>query len=103
MDVKGGRFVRKHTTSTASTHVSQHFDAVVDPTNTSKDIYTDSAYASQPREKALKTEGFRPQIQHKGQRNKPLSARGTRRNRRISKIAPWSSMSWPVSRRWEVR
>lgn len=85
VDVKGGRFVRKHTTSTASTHDSQHFDALLDPANTSKDIYADSAYASQPREESLKAEGFRPQIQHKGQRNKPLSARGKRRNRRISR------------------
>lgn len=86
VDVKGGRFVRKHTTSTASTHDSQHFEAVVDRINTSKDIYADSAYTSRAREEALQAEGFRPKIQHKGQRNKPLSARGKQRNRRISKI-----------------
>lgn len=78
-------FIRKIKTDTASVHDSQHFDAVLDPANTSKAMYGDKGYASTEREAKLKAEGYRNHIQRKGHRNKPLSERQKQRNRRIAK------------------
>lgn len=79
------KFIRKIQTSTARTHDSQHFDDVFDPANTSRDVYADRAYPSEAREAQLKENGWRSQIQRKGQRNQPLSECQQRRNRRIAK------------------
>ena len=79
------KLIRKLKTDTASVHDSQHFDAVIDPANTSRDMYGDKGYASKEREAQLKAEGYRNHIQRKGHRNKPLSRRQHQRNRRIAK------------------
>lgn len=79
------KIIQKIETGTASVHDSQHFDAVFDPGNTSRDVYADRAYPSKARAAILKAQGFRNQIQRKGQRNRPLSACQKRRNRRIAK------------------
>lgn len=79
------KFIRKLEMSTACVHDSQHFDAVLDRNNTSRDVYADKGYPSKEREAKLKTEGFRPHIQRKGVRNKPLSECQERRNQRIAK------------------
>lgn len=42
------KFIRKYQTDTAKVHDSQHIDALLDLSNTSKDIYADSGYAGQP-------------------------------------------------------
>ena len=67
------KFIRKIKTDTASTHDSQRFDNVFDTGNTSRDVYADRAYPSTERETWLKENGYRNQIQRKGQRNEPLS------------------------------
>lgn len=82
---KKHKFIRKIETDTASTHDSQHFDKVLDPHNTSRDVYADRGYPSEDREAWLKANGFRNQIQRKGARNKPLSDCQQRRNKRIAK------------------
>jgi transposase, IS5 family len=79
------KVIRKIKTDTASTHDSQHLDAVLDPMNTNKDVYADKGYTSQARETQLKAAGYRNQIQRKGQRNHPLSAYQEQRNQRIAK------------------
>ncbi len=79
------KVIRKIETSTASTHDSQHFDAVLDKANTSRDVYADRGYPSEAREMKLKVSGFRNHIQRKGKRNKPLSECQQRRNQRIAK------------------
>lgn len=79
------KIIRRIETDTASTHDSQHFDNVFDTTNTSRDVYADRGYPSEAREAWLKKNGFRSQIQRKGQRNKPLSECQQRRNQRIAK------------------
>lgn len=80
------KVIRKIETGTASTHDSQHFDAVLDEHNTSRDVYADRGYPSEAREDKLKAAGWRNHIQRKGKRNKPLSACQQRRNQRIAKI-----------------
>lgn len=79
------KVIRKLETGTASVHDSQHFDAVMDSSNTRRDVYADRGYTSADRENWLKERGYRNQIQRKGQRNKPLSECQFRRNHRIAK------------------
>ena len=80
------KFIRKFKTDTARVHDSQHFEAVVDDLNTSRDVYTDRGYPSKAREAWLKEHGYRNHIQRKGTRNKPLSEQQKKRNARIAKI-----------------
>lgn len=82
---KTHKFIRKIVTDTASTHDSQHLDAVMDPANTSRDVYADRGYPSEEREAWLKANGYRNRIQRKGHRNKPLSEAQQRRNHGIAK------------------
>lgn len=79
------KLIRKVKVCTASSHDTNHFDDVLDPCNTSKDIYADKGYANKAREEKLKEDGFRPQIQHKAKRGKSISACQKKRNKRISK------------------
>lgn len=79
------KFIRRIVTDTASTHDSQHFEAVIDPANTRREIYADRGYPSGQREAWLKANGYRNRIQRKGQRNQPLSDTQQRRNRGIAK------------------
>lgn len=82
---KKHKFIRKIQTDTASTHDSQHFEKVMDVSNTGRDVYADRGYPSEAREARLKAHGYRNQIQRKGARNKPLSEAQQRRNHRIAK------------------
>jgi IS5 family transposase len=82
---KKHKFIRKIVTDTASTGDSCHFENAFDPANMSRDVYADRGYPSKSREAWLKSEGYRSQIQRKGQKNKPLSECQQRRNHRISK------------------
>lgn len=80
------KLIRKIKTDTASTHDSQHFDTILDPHNTSRDIYADRGYPSAKRQAWLKQQGYRDQIQRKGTRNHPLSDCQLGRNHRIAKV-----------------
>ena len=82
---KKHKIIRDIETGTASTHDGDHFEEVIDPANTSKDVYADRGYPSKEREAWLKAKGYRNRIQRKGQRNKPLSEAQKRRNRTIAK------------------
>ncbi len=82
---KQHQFIRKIVLDTASVHDGQHFDAVMDSTSTSLDVYADRGYPSAQREAMLKARGYRSRIQRKGQKNKPLSKAQKDRNHRIAK------------------
>lgn len=84
VDVKH-KVIRRIKTSTAAEHDSLHFEDVIDPFNTNRDVYADRGYPSKAREKALKEGGFRSCIQRKGTKQKPLSACQQRRNLRLAK------------------
>src|SRR5690606_3651437 len=79
------KVIRNFETDTASVGDSDHFNAVIDPMNTSADVYADRGYPSKARDQWLKENGYRNQIQRKGQANKPLSEAQQRRNHRIAK------------------
>jgi IS5 family transposase len=48
---------RKIETGTASAHDSRHFESVLDPNNTNRDVLADKGYTSVEREAKLKQTG----------------------------------------------
>lgn len=82
---KRHKLIRKIHVSTASEHDTLHFEGVLDPGNTSRDVWADKGYVDGAREQRLSEKGWRLHIQRKGQPCKPLSDCQERRNRRIAK------------------
>ena len=86
----GDKIIRDYRVTDASVHDSKVFDEILDGSNTSKDVYADSAYRSADHEDALKRMGFRPHLQRKSQRGHPLTdweKQGNRtRSRKRSRI-----------------
>ena len=79
------KLVRKLIVSTASEHDTLHFEGVLDPTNTNRDILADKGYVDGEREARLNQQGWRMRIQRKGSKDKPISETQKRRNTRIAK------------------
>jgi len=59
---------------------------VLDPANTSRDVWADSAYRSAEIEARLKEERFRSRIHRRARRNRGLSEREEQGNKTRSKI-----------------
>jgi IS5 family transposase len=81
---KRDKFIRKLHVSKGSEHDSQHVPYLIDPLNTCRDWYADSAYTGQSIVEQLFSAGMRPQIQRKGSKGKPLSECQKRRNHRLA-------------------
>ena len=79
------KFVRAYTVTDASVHDSQVFVELLDPENTSADVYADSAYRSEDSVERLEALWYRERLQRKGHRNKPLRDREKRGNHTRSK------------------
>ncbi len=77
--------MRKIKVSTASEHDTLHFEDVLDPSNTNRNILADKGYVDGEREDRLSKQGWRMHIQRKGSKDKPISAAQERRNKRIAK------------------
>ena len=80
------KFVRKYAVTDAAVHDSQVFEDLLDESNSSRDVFADSAYRSKKSEVSLEAKGFRPRLQHKACKNKPLSEREVQGNRTRAKI-----------------
>ena len=80
------KLIRGWAVSDAALHDSQVFEEMLDESNTSADVWADSAYRSADQEKQLKSAGWRSHVHRKGQKNKPLSGRAQQANRRRSKV-----------------
>ncbi|MYM33713.1 IS5 family transposase [Duganella sp. FT94W] len=78
------KLIRKIKISTASEHDTLHFEDLLDPANTSRDVYADKGYVNYKREERLAGQGYRMHIQRKGSKDKPISEAQQRRNRRIA-------------------
>ena len=85
IDVKN-KIVRTYEGTEASVHDSAVFEGLLDTTNSSKDVYGDSAYWSEESVERLKARTFRERLQRKGCRYKKLSKREQQGNRTRSKI-----------------
>ena len=70
--------------TSARSHDSQHFEDV--QVGDEREIWADSAYRSEEREKALKAEGIVSHILEKAQRNKPLTPEQEASNKAKSKV-----------------
>ncbi len=77
------KLVRKIKVSTASEHDTLHFEDVLDPSNTNRNILADKGYVDGEREDRLSKQGWRMHIQRKGSKDKPISAAQERRHKRI--------------------
>ena len=75
------KFIRDFAVTDASVHDSQVFEELLDEENSSADVFADSAYRSKKTEENLESKGFRPRLQRKGCKNKPLSEREVQGNR----------------------
>lgn len=83
-DVKH-KLIRDFDVTPAHVHDSNVFLDIL-ASNTSKDVWADSAYRGEDIEKALAGRGYRSRVHRKGTRNKPLSEAQQRVNRRKSSI-----------------
>jgi IS5 family transposase len=81
------KLIRRLKTDTASTHDSQHFEALLDSGNTCRDVYADRGYASKEREETLQAKGKRQSA----------------RNTRIARVRARSSTCSPRSNTWAAR
>lgn len=72
VDVKH-KLIRDYDISDAAMHDSQVFDQLIDESNSSRDVYADSAYRSEDSIKQLKKRGFREHLQRKGCRHRKLT------------------------------
>jgi IS5 family transposase len=84
-DVKH-KLIRSYEVTDASVHDSQVFEELLDEDNSSRDVYADAAYRSRRSVSKLKENGWRPRLQRKGVRGRPLTDREKRGNRTRSRI-----------------
>jgi len=78
-------FIRRIEVTAASVNDTEVFEAILDDTNTAKDVYADRGYAKHARQTALYVQGYRAHIQRKGTATQPISDAQQRRNRRIAR------------------
>ena len=67
-------FIWKNEATDVAVHDSKVFEIILDETNTSQDVYADSAYRSAEHETELKALKFRAHLQRKGCRGRPLTS-----------------------------
>lgn len=72
VDVKH-KLIRRYTVTTAAVHDTNIFEELLDPTNTSRDVWADAAYRDKKRVKGLQEKGYREHIQRKGCRHRKLT------------------------------
>ena len=78
------KLIRKRHISTAKEHDTNHFERLLDPANTSQEVWADKGYEDRPREQRLQANGWRLQLQRKAKRGKSQSNCQKQRNRRIA-------------------
>jgi IS5 family transposase len=80
------KLIRRYAVTDASVHDSRKFDDVLTNTNTSGDVFADSAYRSAQTEEKLKRQGLNSRIHQRGVRGRRLSKRQQKPNRTKSKV-----------------
>lgn len=80
------KLIRVYDVTDASVHDSQMFERILDPDNTGKQVWADSAYRSEEIDQALKKRNLKNEIKYKGYRGMPLSQAKQRVNRKRSSI-----------------
>ena len=85
VDVKY-KLIRNYAVTDASVHDSNVFEELLDNSNSSRDVWADSAYRSKESIKQLEEQGFRDHLQRKGNRNKKLTEWERQGNRTRLKV-----------------
>ena len=85
VDVKH-KFIRTYKVTSDNVHDSNVFGELLDPENTSKDVWADSAYRSQNAIENLQANGYREHLQRKGSRDRKLTNWEQQGNRTRSRI-----------------
>jgi IS5 family transposase len=80
------KLIRDYAVTDAAVHDSRVFGELLDETNTSRDVWADSAYRSEDTLAELEQRRYREHIQRKGCRNKKLTAWEKQGNRKRSRI-----------------
>lgn len=80
------KLIRRYTVTDAATHDSQMIDRLLDPKNTNKDTYADSAYRSAAITEKLQQQGYRDRIHRKAVRGRPLDERAKTANTNKSRV-----------------
>jgi transposase, IS5 family len=80
------KLIRRYAETDASVHDSQKLDEVLDKSNTSNEVWADSAYRSVESEARLKEKGYKSRIHRRGARNHPLSKRQQAANTTRSRV-----------------
>ena len=80
------KLIRRYGVSDASVHDSREFNCLLDKTNTSRNVFADSAYRSADIEAALKVQGLKSRIHRRATRSHPLSAVQEKANRKRSQV-----------------
>jgi IS5 family transposase len=80
------KLIRDYAVTDAAVHDSRVFGELLDETNTSRDVWADSAYRSEDALAELERRGYREHLQRKGCRNRKLTDREKRGNRTRSRI-----------------
>ncbi len=84
IDVKN-KLIRSYAVTDASVHDSNVFEDLLDDSNSSRDVYADSAYRSKESIQRLRQQGYREHVQRKGSRHKKLTQWERQGNRTRSK------------------
>lgn len=85
IDVKH-KLIRSYTVTDATVHDGHVFEELLDENNTSRDVWTDSAYRCEENLAMLKGRGFREHLQRKGCRFRKLTEWERQGNRTRSRI-----------------
>ena len=67
------KLIRSYRVTSANVHDSNVFEELLDPKNSSRDVWADSAYRSQEKLDFLDQNGYRGHLQRKGTRSRKLS------------------------------
>ena len=79
------KLIGDYEVTSADVHDSQVFEEIL-AENTSKEVWADSAYRSEKKELILDIMGYRSRVHKKGKKNKPLSTRDQKANKRKSTV-----------------
>jgi transposase, IS5 family len=80
------KLVRHYSVTDASVHDSRQLDGLLDRSNTSREVFADSAYRSTETQVKLRVRGFISRIHTRATRNHPLSDVQLNANRRRSQV-----------------
>lgn len=80
------KLVRTCAVTDAAVHDTNHFEDLLDPHNTSREISADKGYVDAQREARLTQDGWRIRVQRKAKPGKPLGKRQKARNTSIARV-----------------